>query len=130
MPPDGTKPPAALESLVAGSGRGYSLAEVAKHCTPDDCWLAVRGKVYDVTSWVAAHPGGSMARRMAGGGQSDGGLPPSVSHAAAPLQIYVSAGQDCTQLFDAYHPLRVRRARGAGAAGGAALANRGGRSVG
>ena len=29
-------------------------------------------------------------------------------HPGGPL-IYVAAGKDCTQLFDAYHPLRVRR---------------------
>ena len=60
----------------------YTLTEVSKHCTPQDCWLIVRGKVYDVTRWVAFHPGGSL--------------------------IYVRAGEDCTYLFDAYHPLTAK----------------------
>lgn len=60
----------------------YSLASVAKHNTPEDCWVIVRGKVYDVTPWVPKHPGGAL--------------------------IYINAGKDCTQLFDSYHPLYVR----------------------
>ena len=37
----------------------YSLAEVAKHASKDYCWLAIEGKVYDVTSFVKGglHPG-------------------------------------------------------------------------
>ena len=34
-------------------------------------------------------------------------------HPGGPL-IYVAAGKDCTQLFDAYHPLHVRRAAAGG----------------
>ena len=38
----------------------YSLADVEKHNTKEDCWLAIEGKVYDVTSFVSSgkHPGG------------------------------------------------------------------------
>ncbi|OGV96974.1 hypothetical protein A2W24_02505 [Microgenomates group bacterium RBG_16_45_19] len=36
----------------------YSLDEVAKHHTPQDCWLVIRGKVYDVSGFgEAGHPG-------------------------------------------------------------------------
>ena len=35
-----------------------TLEEVAKHATPDDCWAAVGGSVYDLTGWIARHPGG------------------------------------------------------------------------
>ena len=62
--------------------RKYTFNEVEKHSTPDDCWLIVHGKVYDVTAFVPRHPGGNM--------------------------IWVKAGGDCTQLFDSYHPLRTR----------------------
>ena len=37
-----------------------TMAEIAKHATKDDCWLAVDGNVYDVTSFIKSgkHPGG------------------------------------------------------------------------
>lgn len=30
--------------------------EIARHNRPDDCWLVIRGKVYDVTSYISSHP--------------------------------------------------------------------------
>lgn len=38
----------------------YSLEEIAKHNTKEDCWFAVNGEVYDVTPFIASakHPGG------------------------------------------------------------------------
>ena len=36
-----------------------SLADVANHNTPDDCWTTVDGNVYDVSSFVSQHPGGA-----------------------------------------------------------------------
>jgi len=39
----------------------YSLEEVAKHNTKDDMWIAVKGIVMDLTSWVNEHPGGPQA---------------------------------------------------------------------
>ena len=70
------------DSTPRSSDKTYSLASVASHSTPSDCWVIVRDKVYDVTAWVPQHPGGAL--------------------------IYVSAGKDCTQLFDSYHPLYAR----------------------
>ena len=60
----------------------FSLREVSQHSQPDDCWVIVRGYVYDVSSFVPRHPGGNL--------------------------ITVKAGKDITQLFDAYHPLAAR----------------------
>lgn len=37
----------------------YTLADVEKHATKDDCWTVVEGTVYDVTSFIAKHPGGA-----------------------------------------------------------------------
>ncbi len=35
-----------------------SSEELSKHSTKDNCWLAIKGKVYDVTSFINSHPGG------------------------------------------------------------------------
>ncbi|MBU1033563.1 cytochrome b5 domain-containing protein [Patescibacteria group bacterium] len=47
------------ETSPSPSINKYSLAEVEKHNTKDNCWFAVSGKVYDVTPYVASgmHPG-------------------------------------------------------------------------
>ncbi len=37
----------------------FTTADVAKHATPEDCWAIVGGDVYDLTTWVERHPGGS-----------------------------------------------------------------------
>lgn len=50
--------------------RWYTRAEIAKHCTPNDLWLIVRGKVYDATWWVENHPGGAKALLRRGGGDA------------------------------------------------------------
>jgi len=36
-----------------------SAVEVAKHDSASDCWLIISGSVYDVTSFIASHPGGA-----------------------------------------------------------------------
>ena len=37
----------------------YTREEVAKHKKSTDCWVVVHGQVYDVTNWLARHPGGA-----------------------------------------------------------------------
>eukprot|EP01035_Chromulina_nebulosa_P016834 gene16834-22319_t len=59
------------------STRKISLEELSAHRTPDDAWLAYKGKVYDVSGWKD-HPGGSV--------------------------IFTHAGDDCTDIFAAFHP--------------------------
>ena len=39
----------------------YGMAEVATHNSASSCWSAVNGSVYDLTSWISEHPGGSKA---------------------------------------------------------------------
>lgn len=53
--------PAPTETSVEVAG--ITLEEVAKHNSPEDCWSAVNGKVYDLTKWVNQHPGGAGAIR-------------------------------------------------------------------
>ena len=36
-----------------------SIADVAKHNTAQDCYMAINGKVYDVASYIDKHPGGA-----------------------------------------------------------------------
>lgn len=51
----------------------YTLQEVAKHKSASDCWMIIEGKVYNVTSEIARHPGGDA--------------------------ILMGCGQEATQLF-------------------------------
>ncbi|MCP5156680.1 MAG: cytochrome b5 domain-containing protein [Ectothiorhodospiraceae bacterium] len=34
----------------------YGLAEVARHATQEDCWMAIGGIVYDFTTYLPVHP--------------------------------------------------------------------------
>lgn len=53
----------------------YTLADVAAHASaPDDCWLVIDGKVYDVSGFGEKHGGGEA--------------------------IYQGCGQDATTLFE------------------------------
>ncbi len=36
--------------------KGYSLNEVAAHDTASDCWMAIHGKVYDVSIYLPSYP--------------------------------------------------------------------------
>jgi cytochrome b involved in lipid metabolism len=59
-------PQPSVSSLQAEQAKGpYTLADVAKHSTEQDCWMVISGKVYDVTAYIPMHPGGG--NRMAVG---------------------------------------------------------------
>ena len=45
----------------------YTAAEVAQHSAPDDVWLIIDGRVYDVSGYVDYHPGGDKILSQAGG---------------------------------------------------------------
>nr|UXG49833.1 nitrate reductase [Saccharina japonica] len=74
---------AAPVAKAASNGRKINLQEVQKHDNEDDCWIAVDGKVYDVTDFLDDHPGG---------GES----------------ITISAGQDSSDEFNALHSDKAR----------------------
>lgn len=42
------------------AGKTYTMADVQAHASATSCWTAIDGKVYDVTSWEAKHPGGQQ----------------------------------------------------------------------
>merc|ERR1719301_262995 len=70
---------AAVAAPVGGGGGGYTLAEVAKHNTEQDCWVVVNDQVLDVTSFLKDHPGGELA-------------------------IVTFAGKDASEEFNMIHP--------------------------
>lgn len=37
--------------------KAYTLEELKEHTTESDCWLAIHGKVYNVTDFLDEHPG-------------------------------------------------------------------------
>jgi len=39
----------------------FSLRDIAKHNTPEDCWVAVNGMALNVTDFLKNHPGGPKA---------------------------------------------------------------------
>lgn len=43
----------------SSAARTFTLADIAKSNSRSDCKLAVNGKVYDVTSFINSHPGGT-----------------------------------------------------------------------
>jgi cytochrome b involved in lipid metabolism len=34
----------------------YTLEDIAAHASEDSCWMAIEGKVYDVTDHIPTHP--------------------------------------------------------------------------
>jgi cytochrome b involved in lipid metabolism len=38
-----------------------SLSDLSSHDTQSDCWIAYKGKVYDITSFLPKHPGSAAA---------------------------------------------------------------------
>lgn len=60
-----------LPVRVASHGaQRISRAELARHCTADDCWMAIAGRVYDVTAYVPFHPGGRAELLRGAGGDA------------------------------------------------------------
>mmetsp|Transcript_50840 Transcript_50840/g.80582 ORF Transcript_50840/g.80582 Transcript_50840/m.80582 type:complete len:82 (+) Transcript_50840:87-332(+) len=56
--------------------------EVAKHNSDSDCWVIIGDDVYDVTKFLADHPGGKKS-------------------------IMLFAGKDATEEFDMLHNRKV-----------------------
>lgn len=63
--------------------KAFTLQQVEKHTTEDDCWLIYDDLVYDCTSFLQSHPGGASS-------------------------ILLAAGTDCTEEFDAIHSQKAK----------------------
>ncbi|OJJ45932.1 hypothetical protein ASPZODRAFT_152880 [Penicilliopsis zonata CBS 506.65] len=69
----------ATVATVATESPLISYEEVQKHTSLHDCWVIIKGHVYDVTALLQTHPGGQEA-------------------------ILAQAGKDVTNLFTMLHP--------------------------
>lgn len=81
-------PTTTTPSTVAGV---YNLADLQKHATAASCWSAIDGNVYDLTKWIARHPGGqSVIKAICGvdGSASFNGQHAGASKPAAALAPY------------------------------------------
>ncbi|KAJ0182004.1 hypothetical protein K1T71_002726 [Dendrolimus kikuchii] len=51
------------DKIIPGSPKAkenvVTLAEVSMHDTPDDCWVVIYDRVYDISSFLDEHPGGA-----------------------------------------------------------------------
>ncbi|KEH27199.1 putative acyl-CoA 6-desaturase [Medicago truncatula] len=54
------------------TSKSYSKTEVTLHNTRTDCWIIIKNKVYDVTSYVEEHPGGDAILAHAGDDSTEG----------------------------------------------------------
>ncbi|CAK9091554.1 unnamed protein product [Durusdinium trenchii] len=64
--------------VVQSEEKVFSMEEVALHSSPEDCWVVLHGRVYDLTKFAMGHVGGSKL-------------------------ITDLAGKDGTQVFEASH---------------------------
>jgi len=46
------------KTATSAISKNMPLSEVNRHCIPQDCWVAINGKVYDLTEFADRHPGG------------------------------------------------------------------------
>jgi predicted heme/steroid binding protein len=63
VPLNATLAPKAKEAAagVVGALKEYTIDDVAKHTTEDDVWVALNGRVLNVTKFLPDHPGGKIA---------------------------------------------------------------------
>ncbi|CAH1432904.1 unnamed protein product [Lactuca virosa] len=62
----------------------FTMSEIKKHNSADSAWIVVHGHIYDCTSFLKDHPGGSDS-------------------------ILINAGTDCTEEFDAIHSDKAKK---------------------
>ena len=93
----------------------YTLAQVAAHKTAADCWSVVADGVYNLTDWIAKHPGGPVViTAMCGvngtamfNSQHKGAASPAASLTA--YKVGTLAGTNPTQTPKTYTTKQVSR---------------------
>jgi cytochrome b involved in lipid metabolism len=48
--------PAAQDNAASAADRRILPSELARHASASDCWMAIRGAVYDLSAYLPAHP--------------------------------------------------------------------------
>lgn len=71
------------EFTYSKKGCCFTWSQIAAHNTRESCYIVINGNVYDVTEWLPKHPGGESV-------------------------ILNMCGVDCTDIFNAYHPIAIR----------------------
>ncbi|KAK1441261.1 hypothetical protein QVD17_07105 [Tagetes erecta] len=66
------------------SASTFSMSEVKKHNSTESAWIVVHGHIYDCTTFLKDHPGGTDS-------------------------ILINAGTDCTEEFDAIHSDKAKK---------------------
>ena len=75
----------AFAPAAVAAPKTYTAAQVAKHSSASSCWTIVGKNVYDVTKYVAKHPGGaSVIKAMCG---KDGSAMFRGQHAGEQLRV-------------------------------------------
>lgn len=69
--------PSSPTSVAKHADRLITWAELAQHNTTADAWIAIKGRVYDVTAFSKVHPGGDI--------------------------LFTAAGLDATDVFAGFH---------------------------
>ena len=72
------------KSTIPANAKYYNVEEVAQHNSEEDCWIIVKGKVYDTNAYLkeGLHPGGNAS-------------------------ITMNAGEDTTEDFEAVHSAKA-----------------------
>lgn len=78
-PMDWAKFMAANDTAQVARISRYTLEDLSKHNTKEDCWISFQGRVYNVTLYLPYHPGGKA-------------------------QLMRGAGKDATQMMMKIHP--------------------------
>lgn len=88
------------DDLTGTKGKRFpvTLEELKKHNSREDCWIAIKGKVYNITRYLDFHPGG-LPELMSKNLKSY-----NINFERQFMLFLGGAGVDATKLFDEFHP--------------------------